>query len=299
MLAVSAHAKVNLALEITGRRPDGYHDLVTVIATLDWHDLVCVEVCEGAGRTAVSVAGPTADPQMADAGSLVGRAAAALHDLSGRRFDIVVAIEKRLPVAAGMGGGSADGAAVLRAGAAEIGRLGVPISQGAASRAAEALGSDVPAVLHGGTAVARGRGELLIPLPGAPVLHLAVAVAGASSTPAVYAALTDDERRADGRAERVAGRLASGLAPQPDDCGSALEPAALRVDPRLAGALERLRSMTARRWHLTGTGGAAFHIAPSYAGAEAASAEARALGYPARACRTLTLPFVAPIQSGQ
>src|ERR1700716_1422901 len=128
MLAVAAYAKVNLALEVTGRRTHGVHDLYPVCATLSWHDLVCMQIREGSGSTAISVDGATADPAMADGGSLLDRTAQAVRDLvppARPRLAIRVHVDKRLPIAAGLGGGSADAAAVLRAGVAELGRLGV------------------------------------------------------------------------------------------------------------------------------------------------------------------------------
>jgi 4-diphosphocytidyl-2-C-methyl-D-erythritol kinase len=297
MLAVPAYAKVNLALEVTGRRSDGFHDLVTVFATLDWHDLVSVELTDGTGTAHITVDGPTADPSMADPGSLLDRAAQAIRDLippARPHLGIRIHVHKRLPVAAGLGGGSADAAAVLRACVAELTRRGVTVAPSDLATAAARLGSDVPALLRGGVTRATGRGEILEPIPQAPRLHVSIAVAGASSTAAVYAALTERERHADGRARRVAADLAAGRPPNPADCGSALEPAAFRVNPELAVSLQNLRNATGLRWPLTGSGGAAFHLATDAREAEAAAAAARGLGLVARPCHTVTNPFPDP-----
>jgi 4-diphosphocytidyl-2-C-methyl-D-erythritol kinase len=289
VIVVPAAAKVNLALEVTGRRADGYHDVATVIVALDWHDLVGVRLRPGEGLVRLRLSGPAADGVPEGGDNLAVRAAAELLDLAGGGFDAEVWLDKRLPVAAGVGGGSADAAAVLRAGGGLLRRAGLAPPEEAVAALAARLGSDVPAALAGGAVLATGRGERLRPLP-CPPLHLAVAVAGRSSTAAAYAALRDAERRGDGRAARVAERLTRGRRPLPDDCGSALEAAACRATPLLAEQLCRLRARVGADWHLTGTGGAAFALAASSTDAAELAAAAAAAGFPARACRTAPVP---------
>lgn len=299
MQALPAHAKVNLALDVVGRRPDGFHDVVTVVAAIDWHDLACVDVRPGDGRTAITVRGPTAGERMDAPGQLLDRTAAALRRLAApllnegasARLDVTIAVEKRVPVGAGLGGGSADAAAVLRAGAAELSaKLGINPPAEALWIAAAALGSDVPATLAGGVAVARGRGDRVERIRNPQRLHLAVALVGACETAAVYGALRDMERRDTSRAERVAAALSAGELPKVTDYGSALEAPARRLDPRFAAALDTLRSATGLPWPLTGSGGAVFQPTPDERSAADAAAAARGHGYAARVCRTLTLP---------
>lgn len=289
MIVVPAAAKVNLALEVTGRRADGYHDVATVIVALDWHDLVGVRLRPGAGEVRLRLSGTAAAGVPGGPDNLAVRAAAALLGLAGGGFDAELWLDKRLPVAAGMGGGSADAAAVLRAGGALLRRAGLAISEDAVAELAAGLGSDVPAALAGGAVLATGRGERLRPLA-CPPLHLAVAIAGESSTAAAYAALQDGERGGDGRAGRLAERLAAGRPPLPDDCGSALEAAACRATPLLGEQLCRLRARVGADWHLTGSGGAAFALAASAHGAAELAAAAAAAGFPARGCRTVPVP---------
>ena len=284
MLVVPAHAKVNLALEVTGRRPDGWHDIASVICTLDWHDLVGLRLREATGDdpAALRLTGPFAEGVPTDAGNLAARAAALLLDAAGARgvtFDIW--LSKQLPAAAGLGGGSADAAAVLRAGAALL-----HMDRSTLHDLAAQLGSDVPAVLAGGTLLATGRGEVLRPLP--PVdRHLAVAVAGPSVTAAAYAALSDEERRPTGRTDQLVAAVQNHDLP-PHLLGSALEPAACRAAPGLADSLARLRATTPGvPWHLTGSGGAAFAVAATRPDAERLAHAARCAGFPARACRTV------------
>jgi 4-diphosphocytidyl-2-C-methyl-D-erythritol kinase len=292
MLVVPAAAKVNLALEVCRRRDDGYHDIATVIVAIDWHDLVGLRLRPGAGAVRLRLTGPSADGLPRDDGNLAVRAAAALLRLGGGGLDAELWLEKRLPSAAGLGGGSADAAAVLRAGTALLGRRGVAVPPAAVGAAAAALGSDVPATLLGGAVIATGRGERLRALSG-PVLHLAVAVAGESSSGAAYAAVGEAERRDEGRSARVAERLGQGLAPLDADCGSALEAAACRAAPGLREGLERLRAgVPGGTWHLTGSGGAAFALAPSAAVAARLAQAARSAGLAARACRTVAVPHL-------
>jgi 4-diphosphocytidyl-2-C-methyl-D-erythritol kinase len=287
VLVIPAAAKINLALEVCRRRDDGYHDVASVIVTLDWHDLLGMRLCAGHGAVRLRLTGPAADGLPTGEGNLAVRAATALLRLAGGELDAELWLDKRLPAAAGLGGGSADAAAVLRAGAALLARRGRPLPASEIGAAAASLGSDVPAALAGGAVLTSGRGERLRRIC-APVLHLAVAVAGASSSAAAYAALHQSERRDDGRAARVAERLGAGLPPADTDCGSALEAAACRAAPGLREGLERLRAgASGGSWHLTGSGGAAFALAPSAAAATGLARAAGAAGLAARACRTV------------
>jgi len=299
MLMVPAYAKVNLALEVTGRRPDGWHDVATVIATIDWHDLVGITATPTTGtavtaappqRVRLAVTGPFAEGVPTGEDNLAARAATRLLALAGDPpLTLQVTLRKEVPSAAGLGGGSADAAAVLRAGAQLLAAHGLPIAQQELPALAAELGSDVPALLAGGTLLATGRGELLTPLPAAQ-LHLAVAVAGPSATAAAYNTLTDEERTARGSAAALAAAISSRQAVDETHLGSALEPPACRAAPGLRESLDRLRALTAgdgHRWHLTGSGGAAFALTPDAATATRLAATARAAGFPARACRTV------------
>src|ERR1017187_10092777 len=176
MIFTPAYAKLNLALSVLRRRPDGRHELRSVVVRLDWHDLVGVEVgapsdaevgaeagagiggvtgpvAMAAGETpeiGVTVSGPAAAGVPVE-DNLVLRAARAV--LAGRPTGAVrLCLEKRLPVAAGLGGGSADAAAVPRL----LGGAGSSISDPGLLRLADALGSDVPACLAGGSLLVGG-----------------------------------------------------------------------------------------------------------------------------------------------
>ncbi len=155
-----AHAKLNVFLRVLGTREDGFHDIQTAILPLDLHDVVTVEEADG---FEVIVTGPEAGA-LADSGgeSLTARAARGWAVAAGVPEPRVrITIDKRIPVGAGLGGGSADAAATLLALDELFGTL---LPSGALFEAASSVGSDVPALLVEGAAFADGRGERVVPL---------------------------------------------------------------------------------------------------------------------------------------
>ncbi|WP_066716638.1 4-(cytidine 5'-diphospho)-2-C-methyl-D-erythritol kinase [Sphingomonas pituitosa] len=154
-----ARAKLNLALHVRHRRPDGYHELETLFAFVEHGDLVRVTTADADRFT---LTGPFAGVLAGEGDNLVTRAAARFRDVFGGGAH-AIALEKHLPVASGIGGGSADAAATLRALAA---LHGVALEDPRLFAIADGLGSDVPACLLGRTALGRGRGEQLAPLEG-------------------------------------------------------------------------------------------------------------------------------------
>ena len=159
---VAAPAKVNLFLRVLGRREDGYHDLETVVLPIGLADALEFRASSDPAaaemRLSLRVDGP---PDLirgvpTDRTNLVLRAARALAERAGVRGVAEITLEKAVPSAAGLGGGSADAAATIRA----LDRLwGCGLDEGALRDVAAAVGSDVPALLHGGPVLARGRGE--------------------------------------------------------------------------------------------------------------------------------------------
>jgi 4-diphosphocytidyl-2-C-methyl-D-erythritol kinase len=237
-----------------------------------------------AAEISVRVSGPAAFEVPAE-DNLVLRAARAVLLAGGPVGAVRLFVEKRLPAAAGLGGGSADAAAVLRL----LGGGGSPAGDPGMLRLADTLGSDVPACLAGGSLLVGGAGERLEPLLHPP-LDLAVAVAGRSGTAATFAALTPDEWRGPERPDALARLLSEGRPVPPGLCGSDLEQAACRAHPELGAALLRLRGgMPQAVWHLTGSGGAVFALAAGRGEAVALAAGARDLGFAARPCRTVAV----------
>lgn len=183
MLSIEAPAKLNLTLAVNGRRPDGYHLIESVMQALDLTD--CVELAPASGGTVVHCTSPGVPT---DETNLAVRAVEALRAAlpPGRQGPggLEIRIHKRIPVAAGLGGGSADAAAAL-IGANALWGLG--LDQRELARIGVRIGADVPFCLHGGTAIARGIGEELEPVPVAPPLCGVVVNPGFPvSTAAVY-----------------------------------------------------------------------------------------------------------------
>jgi 4-diphosphocytidyl-2-C-methyl-D-erythritol kinase len=154
-----ARAKVNLALHVLGRRSDGYHELDSLVAFATVADKLTFE---RGGRLSFEVTGPFAASVPRDESNLVVKAAAALSDLyPGRLGSFRIRLEKNLPVAAGLGGGSADAAAVLRA----LARLSeIDVGDPGISAAAFKLGADVPVCLVSRASRMSGGGEIVEPL---------------------------------------------------------------------------------------------------------------------------------------
>jgi 4-diphosphocytidyl-2-C-methyl-D-erythritol kinase len=288
MRIVPAYAKLNLSLAVVARRADGWHDIDSVLVPVDWHDLVGLSLeLAAADALSLTVDGPAAAGVPADDTNLTIGAARALRTLADQPLAIRVWLSKIVPHGAGLGGGSADAAAVFRSGVTMLQSLGTPIDSERVAAAALGVGSDVPALLSQTAQRVRGRGDRLDPLT-TPALHLAVASTTPSSTADTYGAVLPDEIRDDGRSERLARLLASGQTPDPDLMGSALEPAACRANPALAGALRRAREVVPGvTWHLTGSGGAVFTVTSDREHAEALAEAMRAAGFNARACRTV------------
>jgi 4-diphosphocytidyl-2-C-methyl-D-erythritol kinase len=267
-LAVRCHAKINTVLLVLGARADGYHELDTEFVSLALHDLLVIEPRSAGFELEVEGAG---DVPVDD--NLVLRAAQGLQGelgeeaVPGARFRL----EKRIPAAAGLGGGSSDAAGAVL-GLCRLFGLSPP--EGLLRELALDLGSDVPCFLSGGRQRGRGRGELLTPLsdgPSRPVLLLVPHER--LSTAAVFrrhAALARAERRPDGQS--TAGVLTSRKTGHNFDAGSwwqatdhglrnDLRDAAFELAPRLAEVEERLLAVAPpERVGLTGSGPTLFAL---------------------------------------
>ena len=179
-LSVAAPAKVNLFLHVTDRRTDGYHTLESLFTLIDWADIVTLET--RADRAIVRTQ-PT--PGVDERDDLAMRAAHALREATGVTHGVTITVDKRVPMGAGLGGGSADAASVLLA-LNRLWRLG--LSRPALAAIGARLGADVPFFVHGETALARGVGDLLTPVS-MPTLWLALAVPKVQvSTAEIFAA---------------------------------------------------------------------------------------------------------------
>ena len=192
-----APAKINWYLRVGEKRADGYHDIVSLMQTVSLCDELEVAFDAGEGIS-LTVTGNDACP--ADENNLVCRAAALFLQETGRNHLVSLRLEKRIPMAAGLAGGSADAAATLRA----CNRLaGYPLTDGDLATLGARLGSDIPFCLTGGLAICCGRGERVTPLDApAPYTLVLVNTGEPVSTAAAYAILDSTPRRgnADWRA---------------------------------------------------------------------------------------------------
>ncbi|MEU6862646.1 4-(cytidine 5'-diphospho)-2-C-methyl-D-erythritol kinase [Streptomyces sp. NPDC046876] len=235
-VTVRVPAKVNVQLAVGAARPDGFHDLANVFLAVSLYDEVTVTPAD---ELTVTCTGPDADQVPLDRTNLAARAAQTLAARHGLSDAVHIHIAKKIPVAGGMAGGSADGAGALLA-CDLLWGLNSPV-QDLLDICAE-LGSDVPFSLLGGAALGTGRGELLTPVD-AGTFHWVFAVAdGGLSTPAVF---REFDRLAEGRdvpaPEASPALLAALAAGDPDALAAALandlQPAALSLRPQLAATL--------------------------------------------------------------
>jgi 4-diphosphocytidyl-2-C-methyl-D-erythritol kinase len=235
---LTAPAKLTLSLAITGVRPDGYHLLESEMVTVDLADTLLIEGRDldepGALTFSPDLSGPAPawEPGAVPLGpdNLVARALAAVGRNAG------VQVVKRIPPGAGLGGGSADAAAVLRwAGCADL-------------AVAASLGADVPFCVTGGRAMVGGVGESVTPLPHEDRRYVLLLVPFGVDTGAVYRAWDQLERRGG----RMPGAVEGGGA------ANELEAAALQVEPRLDRWRARLEELTGRRPRLAGSGSSWF-----------------------------------------
>lgn len=256
IVQVRACAKINRSLRVLGTRADGYHELRTTFQSLALHDTLVFERRRGA--FAIESDSPSCP---ADETNLVWKAAAALWSLRRTRSELSgvrVRIRKRVPVEAGLGGGSSDAAAALRALTALWG-LRVPEQQ--VVDIARGLGADVAFFLTGGTALGLERGDLLFPLADRPRAWVVLARPGFGvSTRDAYGWWDDRAAAWHGPADRV-----------PLEDGNDLEaPVAARY-PRISRLISRLRALGALQASMSGSGSAVFGLFDARTAAEAAS----------------------------
>ncbi len=282
-VTVRVPGKVNLFLAVGDRRDDGYHELTTVFHAVSLADQVTVRTAD---LLSLHLVGEGAGEVPVDERNLAWQAAELMAEHVGRAPDVEILIDKAIPVAGGMAGGSADAAAVL-VGMNSLWELGVP-RRDLHAMAAE-LGSDVPFALHGGTALGTGRGEDLATVLARNTFHWVLAF-GASglSTAAVYAEI--DKLRQSGSPPRLEDpeplltALSSGdphaLAPL---LGNDLQPAALTLQPNLRRTLRAGAEAGALAGIVSGSGPTCAFLCASADAAIAVSSELAGAGV----CRTV------------
>ncbi len=259
---VPAPAKLNLFLAVTGRRTDGFHDLLSVAVPLLWGDTVEVE----GAAAAFGVACDNAEVPV-DGSNLVIRAAEAFAKASGWTGGARFRISKRIPLGAGLGGASSDAASVLEALNAMAGR---PLDQAALARVASAVGSDCALFLARGPVVMRGRGERTEPLPREAYsrirgMRVLVFKPGfAIPTPWAYGRLAAEAPRGYVAPARAEAMLAAWVdkpgAPAGELLFNSMERAAFAKFPALPQLLERLRVQFGISGRMSGSGSACYAL---------------------------------------
>ena len=264
-MTVEAHAKVNFTLDVCGMRPDGYHALRSVVVPISLSDTITVEPADAL----------TSDTGYDD--DLCVKAAKVMDPTKGARISVV----KRIPAGGGLGGGSADAAAVLRA----LNEMwGLNLSRTELAEIGAQVGSDVPALVLGGSVLMEGRGEKVTPLaptsehsnnPNIRTIHLVLVNPGVhSSTGEVYAACEARTKDAPSPTDAMIGALKSGdLARIAAAASNDLQPAAVKLHPEIADALTSLRTAGATGVTMTGSGSCVFGFVPDAATAERLSSE--------------------------
>ncbi|MBX3571535.1 MAG: 4-(cytidine 5'-diphospho)-2-C-methyl-D-erythritol kinase [Mesorhizobium sp.] len=265
---VLAPAKINLALHVTGRRADGYHLIDSLVAFTRFGDRVTMSPSV-ADR--FEMTGPYAAGLPADDGNLAVRALKAMRAEFGRTETISISLEKNLPVASGVGGGSSDAAAVMR-GLARLWRL--PADPERLARLGIGLGADVPMCLAARPLLARGIGDEITPVDGFPSLGIVLVNPGvAVSTAAVFAALSsrDNPPLPPLPSHLDFHTLCNWLETTRND----LEAPARALEPAINGALSALRKAGAHVVRMSGSGATCFGLFESGNLAKRAASEIR------------------------
>ncbi len=256
MLVEAAHAKLNLSLAIIGRRPDGFHGLVSLVAPLDLADTLALEPGRPLGLTCDDATLP------ADGANLVLKAAAAY----ARRRPAAPAghfhLAKRVPHGAGLGGGSSDAAAALRL----LDRLsGEPLGSAALEEIAADVGSDCPFFVRGEAAIMRGRGERLEPLPPTARAALAgrrvvvVKPPFGVPTPEAYGLFArSGVCRSVASVEAALGAWLAAPAGDPSALGNDLAAPVFAKHVALPAGLAAFGRLSGSSWRMTGSGSACF-----------------------------------------
>jgi 4-diphosphocytidyl-2-C-methyl-D-erythritol kinase len=257
-LAIRAPAKINLGLEITRRRTDGYHDVVTILQALEFGDTVHIS-------HATSIDGTSSVHGLSQDRDLVFRAAHNLHCRVHPRTGVYIQVEKQIPVASGMGGGSSDAGAVLR---------GLHVlwdaNWSAIDKTARSLGTDVPFFLEPGTALGLGRGDELQTLPPAPPRWVLLARPQQKiSTIDAYTDLRPEEYSGGDATFATARNIENGKL-EPALLKNDLQAAAIRLAPEIADVLHALEDVGAQPALLSGSGATCFGLFPDKDAAQTA-----------------------------
>jgi 4-diphosphocytidyl-2-C-methyl-D-erythritol kinase len=254
-LTLKARAKVNLTLEVLGRREDGYHDIVSIIQTIDLCDTLTLEPAD-----AISL--ECDKPELQSPDNLVLKAAYLLKASTGYDWGVRITLMKGIPISAGLGGGSSDAAATLT-GLNTLWGLGQSLDE--LSALAAQLGSDVPFFLHGGTAMVQGKGErvrimspAVLPRKDEWLVILKPDIEVEQKTASLYGRLTDANFTRGALTRKLEARINGGGDTPPQFLFNAFDDVAYEAFPGLESYWNTLYSLGAREIHLAGSGPSLF-----------------------------------------
>jgi 4-diphosphocytidyl-2-C-methyl-D-erythritol kinase len=248
LLTLKAFAKVNLVLEVLGRRADGYHEIASIMQTVGLYDTITLET-SGEMKLNCSL------PGLPDRANIILKAAEALGKFAGYSKGAVIGLEKNIPMGAGLGGGSSDAAAVLR-GLNRLWQLELTTEQLAAI--GSGLGSDVPFFIYGGTCLVEGRGERVTPLVDLEktwfVLLRPDLTIPSGKTTALYRLVSPGHYTSGGLSAGVRELIENGGERRPASLHNVFEKVAPDAFPGLGKYMEQFLRAGAPEVHLAGSG---------------------------------------------
>jgi 4-diphosphocytidyl-2-C-methyl-D-erythritol kinase len=251
-ITLSAYAKVNLTLEVLGKRDDGYHEIASVLQTISLADTLRFDEAESLDLHCT-------DTSVASADNLVLKAADIMREMTGCRMGATVHLTKRIPIAAGLGSGATDAAATL-VGLNMLWALKLPDER--LAELAAALGSDVAAFLVGGTVLAKGRGEMATPLASTPQVWMVLVKPaidpGEGKTAKMYARLDSSHFTSGQYTDRLVARIREGERPDRTRLFNVFEEVAFDFFPGLAEYRSQLLQAGAGSVQLAGAGPALY-----------------------------------------
>ena len=270
MIREKAYAKINLGLDVLRRRSDGYHEVKMIMQTVDICDDLIFEKREEPG-IGFRIEGSDLP---ADENNLVYRAAALLMEKQQIREGVSITLQKRIPIAAGMAGGSADAAAALR-GLNELFEMGYSVEE--LKELGVTVGAQIRCCIQGGTMLSEGIGEILTPLSAPPTCHLVIAKPDIDvSTAFVYGRLQADSLSFHPDIDGMAAALAAGdLKGITDRMGNVLETVTVREYPVIDRLKRVMRELGAENALMSGSGPTVFGIYTEKEKAEKAAAAIR------------------------
>ena len=259
MLTLKAYAKINLTLEVLGRRDDGYHEVATIMQTVDLYDTVRL-------TPAADITLSCDNPALESPNNLAYKAARLLREQRGYAGGVHISIDKAIPVSAGLGGGSSDAATTLN-GLNDLWQLDMTPTQ--LETIAAQLGSDVPFLLKGGTAIGLGRGERIRRLPPADVQWLVIVTPDVrhkgeapSKTAALYGMLTHANYTRGFLTRKLEARIRGGGDVPAQFLFNVFDGVAFDAYPGLEQYWTTFSELGAREMHLSGSGPSIYALVP-------------------------------------